>query len=445
MSRAEFNRRDLLKAAAVGCLGSGITGWIPAFADSLAKNPNGKRHCILLWMTGGPSQTDTFDMKPGHANAGEFQPIATASPGLQISEHLPQLAKWSEQLAVVRSLSTQEGDHGRGTYLMRTGHQPGGPIRYPTLGSLLSRQLGSENAELPNFISIAPYRVFNRAAYQPGFLGPKYAPLTVGAQNSFRQTPQNNDDYAELKVDDLRPPSDVRKAQVAGRLELLQSLQDDFVSQHQTAAPLAHATVSKRAIRMMHSDAAAAFDLSGVPEKIRDRYGKSRFGQGCLMARRLIERGVPFVEVTLFERTPGGFGWDTHNNNFRRVKELSAILDAGWSSLMADLKERGLLDSTTIIWMGEFGRTPKINRAGGRDHFPRAWSAVLAGAGIRGGQAYGATSEDGTTVKVGKVGVGDLLATLCAAAGIDPGTQNISEMGRPIRIAEGTPVREILA
>jgi hypothetical protein len=390
---------------------------------------------------------DTFDLKPDHENGGEFKPIATASPGLQISEHLPKLAKLSEHFAVVRSLSTKEGDHGRGTYLMRTGHQPGGPIRYPTLGSLMAKQLGRDETELPNFISVGPYRVFNQAAFQPGFLGPKFAPLTVGASDNFAQPQGNNAGYAELRVDDLLAPGAVSSGQVDNRLELLKSLQEEFVSQHQTDAPLSHKTVYERAVKMMKSQAAQAFDLSREPDKVRDRYGKSRFGQSCLMARRLIEQGVPFVECTLFERTSGGFGWDTHARNFPTVRELSAILDAGWSSLMADLKERGLLKDTTIIWMGEFGRTPKINRngGGGRDHYPKAWSAVLAGGGIKGGQAFGRTSKDGTTVEDGKVDVGDLLATLCRALSIDPKTQNISEMGRPIRIAGGKPIEAILA
>lgn len=439
---ANLSRRDLFRASAVGLLGGGFTGWMPALADSLAKNKAAKKHCILLWMTGGPSQTDTFDLKPDHPNGGEFKPIATATPGLKISENLPKLSKLSDDLAIIRSLSTKEGDHGRGTYLMRTGHQPGGPIQYPTLGSLVSNQLGNANADLPNFISIAPYRVFNRGAFQPGFLGPKYAPLTVGATNSFRATPVTNGEYAELKVDDLERSAGSN--QTAGRHELLNSLQSGFISKHHSASPIAHKTVYERAIRMMNSEAAKGFDLAEESEKVRDRYGKSRFGQGCLMARRLVERGVPFVEVSLFERTLGGFGWDTHNNNFRRVQELSEILDAGWSSLMADLKDRGLLESTTILWMGEFGRTPKINRNGGRDHYPKAWSAVLAGGGIKGGQAFGRTGKDGTTVEDGRTDVGDLLATYCTAAGIDPRSQTISEMGRPIRIAEGEPISALL-
>jgi uncharacterized protein (DUF1501 family) len=194
---------------------------------------------------------------------------------------------------------------------------------------------------------------------------------------------------------------------------------------------------------MMRSETVQAFDLSQEPQPIRDAYGRGRFGQGCLLARRLVEHGVPFVEVSLGSFN-GGIGWDTHANNFAAVKALCAELDAGWSSLMTDLKERGLLDSTTILWMGEFGRTPKINNAGGRDHFPNAWSCVLAGGGVRGGQTYGRTTEDGMEIQEGRVGVGAVLATLCTALGLDPDTQNISEAGRPIRLAEGKPIQAIL-
>jgi hypothetical protein len=195
----------------------------------------------------------------------------------------------------------------------------------------------------------------------------------------------------------------------------------------------------------MDSNIASAFDLSQEPDAIREAYGKGRFGQGCLMARRLIERGVPFVEVSLGFSENGSFGWDTHQGNFPAVKALSGELDAGWSMLMSELQDRGLLEMTTILWMGEFGRTPKINDNAGRDHFPAAWTCVFAGGGIQGGQAYGQTSSDGTEVASQRVDVGDVLATLCTALGVDPGHENISDLGRPIKIAEGRPIREILA
>lgn len=442
---SKLNRRQLLQASGLGLLGASASGWAPLLADEVAKDPGRRRHCILLWMSGGPTQTDTFDMKPGHANGGEFKEVATKAPGLKFSEHLPKLGEMADKLAVVRSLSTKEGDHGRGTYLMLTGHQPMGPIRYPNVGASLSKELGHEEDAVPNYVSISPYRAFNQAAFSPGFLGPRYAPLTVGATDLFQpQQPAQPNSYAELRVDDLRLPDGVTRAQYDGRLDLWRSLQDDFKARHKAASPVAHDTVYQRAMRLMNSEAAKGFDLAQEPDNVRDAYGRGRFGQGCLMARRLIERGVSFVEVSLGFGN-GGVGWDTHAQNFSTVKQLSAELDAGWATLMKELAERGLLETTTILWMGEFGRTPKINQAGGRDHFPAAWSCVLAGGGINGGQAYGKTSEDGMTVEEGKVDVGDVLATLCGALGVKPDKQNVSDLGRPIRIAEGTPIKELLA
>jgi hypothetical protein len=438
-----LSRRDLLRATGLGLWGVSASGWLPALAEEVARHPARRRQCVLLWMPGGPSQIDTFDMKPRHANGGAFKEIATSVPGLGMSEHLPKLAAQAEHLAIVRSLSTKEGDHGRGTYLMRTGHQQGGPVKYPAIGASLAKELGSEEAEVPNYVSIAPYSFFSPAAFSSGFLGPKYAPLTVGARDEEPGSDQSRG-YARLGVDDLSPYAGVTPRQAASRLDIWQSLEDDFVSRHRTASALAHQTVYQRAVRMMKSEAAKAFDVNDERDQVRERYGRGRFGQSCLMARRLIERGVPFVEVSLGGLAGGGIGWDTHQDNFRLVQQLCAELDAGWGTLLAELAERGLLDTTTILWMGEFGRTPRINNTAGRDHFPAAWTCVLAGGGVHGGQAFGRTSADGMTVDEGKVDVGDVLATLCAALGIDPAAENISEEGRPIKIAEGKPIGAVL-
>ena len=438
------NRRELLRIASLSLAGVSLSGWLPHLAHAVGRDIHPPRRCILLWMPGGASQTDTFDMKPHHENGGEFNEIQTSVPGIRISEHLPKLATCAENLAIVRGLSTAEGDHNRGTYLMHTGHRPGGPISYPTIGASLAKTLSGNETELPSFVSISPYTAFNRAAYGPGFLGPRFAPLTVGATNVFQTPPQNQTGYAELGVDDLRNAS-IDRDQEDARLELWDTLQKGFLKSHPSSSPIAQNTVYQRAIRMMRSEAAKAFDLSEEPTAVREAYGTSRFGQGCLMARRLVERGVSFVEVALRGSNGGALGWDTHVQNFPRVKNLSAELDAGWGTLMTDLQERGLLDSTTVIWLGEFGRTPIMNRNQGRDHFPRAWTTVLAGGGIRGGQTYGKTSQDGGTVEEDKVDVPDLFATLCCALGVDPEEQNISEVGRPIRIAEGKPIAKILA
>ena len=215
----QFSRRQVLQAAALGLLGASNSGWFSAFADDAAAKMRRRRHCVLLWMTGGPTQTDTFDMKPGHPNGGEFKEVQTKIPGLRFSEHLPKLAAMADQLAIIRSLSTKEGDHGRGTYLMRTGHQPQGPIQYPSVGSLFSKELGDENDAVPQNVSISPYRAFNQAAFGPGFLGPRFAPLTVGATDAIQQqAPAAAGSYAELKVDDLAPPAGIDAAQFGGRL-----------------------------------------------------------------------------------------------------------------------------------------------------------------------------------------------------------------------------------
>jgi uncharacterized protein (DUF1501 family) len=222
-------------------------------------------------------------------------------------------------------------------------------------------------------------------------------------------------------------------------------MESDFVNRHPGVAPRSHQTAYDRAVRLMRTTAAKAFNLDEEPSAVRDAYGRSLFGQGCLLARRLVERGVPFVEVTL--AGDNGAGWDTHAQNFDVVRLLSQVLDPAWGALMNDLEVRGLLDSTLIVWMGEFGRTPKINPQQGRDHYPTAWSTVLAGGGVRGGQAVGKTSPDGMEVVERPTTVPDFLATVCLALGIDPLKQNVSNVGRPIRIADKTaaPIQEVLA
>jgi hypothetical protein len=436
----------LLKSLFAGAAGVSASGWFPAFARALEREPNRRRHCVVLWMSGGPAQTDTFDLKPDHENGGEFKEIETAAPGLRISEHLPQLARFGDRLAVLRGLSTKEGDHGRGTYLMRTGHVQFGPFQYPSIGSSLANQLEKQHGAvgLPGHISIGPFRAANQDAFGPGFLGPRFGPLVVGAADVPGAISTGQDGYPQLRVKDLTPPSRITAARVDKRLALWKGLQSEFLETHRSGAPTMHNTVYEHAVGLMNSQDAEAFDLDEEPTDVREAYGNSVFGQGCLLARRLIERGVPFIEVSLGTNS-GGVGWDTHSDNFNQVKQLSGSLDAGWATLMKELDERGLLDSTTILWMGEFGRTPRINRNAGRDHFPAAWSCVLAGGGIAGGQAYGRTSDDGLEVADGKVGAEDVLATLCEALGVPSKTWQMSNVGRPIAITDGTPIRSVLS
>jgi hypothetical protein len=430
-----IDRRRWMQYAGGGAVTASTSGWFASIAAAAEVARQQGRHCILLWMSGGPSQTDTFDMKPGHPNGGSFKETATSVPGIRFSEHLPQLAKQADSLAILRGVNTKEGDHERGTVLMRTGHIPGGPVRYPSIGCSLSKSLVADDAELPGYVSISP-GPFARSSISPGFLGPKYAATSVAAVGRGGE-----DNFAQLRVDFLNRVGGVSDHRHTVRLQLWRSMQAEFLQSRDTPNVVAHDTVYQSAIRMLASDAKNAFDLSEESDKVREAYGRETFGQGCLMARRLIERGVPLVEVTLGE----GLGWDTHADNFTRVRQLSGQLDAGWSTLMNELRDRGLLERTTILWAGEFGRTPVINQNGGRDHFPQAFTCVLAGGGVKGGQVYGKTSDDGTEVVDGKIDQQDLLASLCQALGVSPSTENIAEGGRPIAIAEGNVISEVLS
>jgi uncharacterized protein (DUF1501 family) len=428
-----------LQVSAAGLAGLATSGWLSRLAAETATDSHRKRSVILLWMNGGPSQMDTFDLKPGHANGGPVKEIETAVPGIKISEHLPKVAARMKDLAVLRSMSTKEGDHGRATFLLKTGNLPQGAIEFPSIGSLLAKELHDDAAELPGYVSISSARFLSAGAYSAGFLGPRYAPLFVGDGNFFGNVAQR-DVAAQLKVQDLGPADGVGRETAATRAELLRDLEGDFLARHPGAAADGHRSAYDQALRLMKAEAAQAFDLADEPAKLRDSYGRNLFGQGCLLARRLVERGVPFVEVSLSN-------WDSHGNNFDQVKGLCGTLDPAWATLMDDLRDRGLLATTTVVWMGEFGRTPKINPQKGRDHFPNAWSVVLGGGGIQGGQVVGLTSPGGEEVKDRPISVADLLATVCKAIGVDHEKQNDSNVGRPIRIVDKSakPVREVLS
>jgi Protein of unknown function (DUF1501) len=448
------SRRDCLRMAAAGVSFASVSGWFGSLAAAAQKHPERKRSCILLWMPGGPSQLDTWDPKPGHANGGPFKAIQTSAPGVMISEHLPGLAKQMNHAAVIRSMSTKEGDHNRATSLMQTGYLPQGPIRYPCFGSLFSKELVDPHSEMPGFVSIAPATFFRTG---PGFLGPQYAPMIVGGgpvapakpEKPDGDAPQETapDDFGPpLRVANLGRPAGVTSRQAEARLDILKQLDRKFASGRPAPPIASHLSAYERALQLMKAKGSEAFDLDEEPQSLRVKYGRNQFGQGCLLARRLVERGVPFVEISL-SNGANALGWDTHVENFKAVQSLSETLDAGFATLIADLADRGLLSSTLVVWMGEFGRTPKINTNNGRDHFPLAWSTVLMGGGIHGGQAIGKTDPDGMRVAARPVAVGDFLATICAGLGIDPTKQNVSNVGRPIRIIDpkASPIWEALA
>ena len=415
------SRRDFLRLTAAGIGGASLSGWMNVLAAHAAQAGTKTKSCIVLFMDGGPSHKDTFDLKPGTKDAGEFKPIATNVPGIQISEHFPKFAKLMQHGALLRGMSTGEGAHGRAKYFMHTGYREGvGGLSYPSMGSIVSHELGQPEFPVPNFVTIG-----NRS-YGAGFLGPKHQPIIIG-------------DPAR-GVENLKPL--VAEGQFDGRVDLLKEMESAFYRDYKADSAGAHNTTYERAVTLMRSKEARAFDLSTESETTKKAYGGTKFGEGCLMARKLVEIGVPFVEVGLG-------GWDTHQDNFDRVKKLSATVDPAMSQLIADLKERGLLDSTLVIWMGEFGRTPKINSRGakpGRDHYPKAWSLVMAGGGIKGGQVIGKTDKEGATVEERKVSGLDFLATVCKVLGIDHAKQNQTPIGRPIRVVDkgATPMQELV-
>jgi hypothetical protein len=435
---SDYSRRDFLRMSLAGALGVSYSGWMPR----LAQSAEGAKHkaCILLWMPGGPSQTDTFDLKPGHANGGPYKETETAVPGIRISEHLPQLAKQTKDMAIIRSLTSKEGDHGQAMALMLTGYRPqAGGLDYPSIGSLVSKELGRDDDVLPGYVSVSPLG-FNNAG-GAGFLGPQFAPLTVTG------TSDDPEARANLSIENLAPPKSVSADSMKERFKILGFLQQDFSKRASSGSSATHRANSEKAMKMIESQAKHAFKLEEETAQLRDAYGRNRFGQGCLLARRLVERGVSFVEVALAGAGQAALGWDTHANNFESVKTLSGLLDPGFATLIQDLRDRDMLDSTLVVWMGEFGRTPKINPNQGRDHFPIAWSTVLAGGGLKCGQVIGSTDAGGETVKDRPVTPPDLLATICATLGIDHEKENITPIGRPITIVEkgGEPIRELLA
>lgn len=406
-----LSRREWLQLSAAGVLATSTSGWLDILATRAAETRRRHKSCILLWMDGGPSHKDTFDLRPGTAQGGPYRAIQTSVPGIQISEHFPQFARLVNHAAIIRSMSTAEGAHGRAKYNLHTGYREGqGGLVYPSIGSIVSKELGNHELPLPSFVSIG-----NRS-YGAGFLGAHYQPLIV------------ND--PARGVENLR--SFVGGSQFDNRVNLLEELEQGFHRTHHAPLGTAHRTTLRRAVTLMRDEGARAFDLAREPEASRRAYGTSKFGEGCLMARRLIEAGVSFVEVTLG-------GWDTHQNNFARVRTLSGQVDPAMSALIRDLRDRGRLDDTLIIWMGDFGRTPRINQRGaqpGRDHYPRAWSTLLIGGGIRGGQVVGRTDAEAATVVERRVTTLDFMATVCRILGIDHDKQNTAANGRPVRIVD---------
>jgi hypothetical protein len=324
-------------------------------------------------------------------------------------------------ITLIRSMTNREGEHQRATYMMKTGYLPVGGVRFPSIGALVANEIAPREFDLPHFVSVGG-RGFG-GNIGSGFLGMQYSPFVVGDANRM---PAN-----------VQLPGDTNSARFSRRLGLMEDLERDFAESGGQARVTDHRALVNGAANMVRSPRIQAFDLSRETAATRDRYGRNGFGQGCLLARRLVEAGVTFVEVGLG-------GWDTHRNNFESTTRLSNTADAGFANLVRDLRERNRLDRTLILWMGEFGRTPRINANNGRDHYPAAFSIALAGGGVRGGRVIGATNDGGNAITRGRVTVPDLMCSICHAMGIDPRKENQTPIGRPIRIVDGgNHVREL--
>lgn len=415
------NRRGFLRGMGLGA--AGLYGL--SFSDLMAVHAEELRQrqmaCILLWMQGGPSQFETFDPKPEHENGGESKVIDTAAPGIQIAQGWEKTASAMKDIAIIRSMTNKEGNHQRATYQLHTGYAPTGSVKHPTFGAVVASELGDPNFDMPHFMSIGQS------------LGPAIGAAILGVA------------YEPFHIDNpLQPPSNavptVNKERFSRRLGLMQALERDGFGRAGGGDRVKdHHALYKQTMGMVLSPRMKAFNLEQEDGKLRDAYGRNPFGQGCLLARRLVQAGVTFVEVR-------SNGWDMHQEIRDRMARNASQVDPAFATLIHDLKSQGMLDRTLVLWMGEFGRTPKINPNAGRDHFPRAFSVALAGAGVKGGQVIGATSPDGTEVKDRPVAVNDLLTTACLALKIDPRKENMSPLGRPIKIVDGgSPVKELFS
>lgn len=420
MTTPSLNRRRWLQAASVAGLSCTTSGWwAPLLAAPKQRAP--AKACILLFLEGGPSQLETFDPKPGVPNGGPTAAIDTKLAGVQFSQHLPKLAEVADRLAVVRSLHSMEGDHERAFSLLHTGYSPNPSLQYPGLGSSVARYRHDDATDVPAFVAIG-------SAPGPGILGPQFGPFVVQDVNNPAPA--------------LALPEGFTESRMQRRLAALEKLNARFGQDRQSTLGDDLTQLTKRADRMRKASVFKPYDPAAEEAPLFEQYGgminDGYLARACLSARRLVEAGVKFVEIQYG-------GWDTHNDNFNQVQNLCGPLDAALSTLIDDLAQRGLLDSTMVVCVGEFGRTPKINGENGRDHFPDAFSAVLAGGGLKTGQVIGSTSDDGMEVRDRAVSVPDFHATLFAALGIDVTKDYFAPDGRLLRLTNnGTPMRELL-
>ncbi len=408
VARKGFSRRRFLHTVSASAAAAGTLGFRDVMAVAAEGLRRQGRSMILLWMQGGPSQFETFDPKPGTDNGGPTKAIETSVPGIHIAENFPGVARLMDDVAVIRSMTNKEGSHPRATYQLHTGYIPSGSVKHPSFGSCIAQQISAPDCELPSFVSVGSN------TQGAGFLGMEFEPFTVRQPGRL---PEN-----------VALPTSVDRFQ--RRTGLLTKLENEFANAGAEQLVQNHQQLYRTTSDLVLTPEISAFDTQEEPQQLRDRYGENSFGQGCLLARRLVERGVTFVEVR-------SGGWDTHLDNFQRVATNAAQVDPGMSTLISDLKDRGMLDSTLVVWMGEFGRTPKINPRTGRDHYPRVFNMAMAGCGIQGGQVYGASTADGSAVDHSPVTVADLFQTICKALHVDAAHENLSPLGRPMKIVDG--------
>lgn len=416
MTRRHF-MQHLAGAAALTVPALSLGHSIRAHADDLKRS---RKAAILLWMGGGPSTMDIWDLKPGATTGGPFRPIRT-SGNAEISEHMPMMAQQMQHMAIIRSMNTREADHNRGRYYMHTGYVPNPRVEHPSYGAVLAHELMT--AEREQGLQIPPFISVGGGSVGPGFLGMAWAPFTVDSNGQVRNLDMGLD-----------------KQRLDHRMGVLDLIEKGFVAQNRGSASDDHMKVLRKTLDLMTSEQMKAFKVDQESEAVRERYGNTNFGRGCLMARRLVESGVPFVEVDLG-------GWDNHSDIFRTLSDQKLPeLDRAMSALVDDLHQRGLLQDTAVIWMGEFSRTPNINSDTGRDHFARAWSVVAGGAGIQGGIAVGATDSEGRTVETEPYESQDLMASIVKALGIPLETTFTTPSGRPMKIANsGKLIKELFA
>ena len=375
-------------------------------------------HVVLFWNGGGMSHIDTWDPKPGRPTAGDFQPISTSVPGIQISEIFPQFSQQMQHVALIRSIAGTQGAHARATYNLQTSYLPAGNLNHPGVGSVVVNEK-KNHSDLPAYISISGM------ARGASYLGQK-------CEAYYVPQPGIKDPY-------LAFPEGITKVRGDSRLETLREFNQNFAAQKRDERLAATETSIQDAVRLMRSPALEAFNLEKVAQKTLDRYGDTTFGRGALLAKRLIEKEVRFVQVNR-----GGF--DTHSNNFPALENHGAAMDPALASLVQDLADIGKLEKTLIVMISEFGRTPKINDNAGRDHWPGVFSCMMAGGGIRGGQTIGTSDKDGAYPDQRPVEVADLHATICHAMGIDHTKEVMTPLQRPMKLVDnGEPIKELFS